>query len=203
MDKTVLSLDLSTTSTGWAFFKKDTEELLDYGLIKPSNKGLAKLRYPEKQLRKMNDLSEKIVNLIVNLKPSLIVIEEIAGSKQRLGQKTLDGFHYILVSHFDGVYNFDNVHYFDVTGGDGWRSTYLQLRLDDADKLANKEAKKLNKTLSGKQKLPVIGPKHLACRYANRIFGTDLNVDLRGSDADKADAICMGHAFIKYKCTKL
>ena len=148
-------------------------------------------------------MAEDILTLIRNLKPDAIVIEEIAGSKNRLGQKTLDGMHYILAYYLNGNFPFEKVFYIDVTGNKGWRNSYLNLRLDYADKLANKEARKLNKTLPSKQQIPIIGPKHLSCRHANATFNLDLNVDLRKTDADMADAICIGDAFLKFRCTEL
>jgi len=199
-EKVILALDMSTTCTGWSIHGIDGK-LLHYGLIKPSTKGgVAKMEYPRQQLTKMKDIADQILNLIRQYRPHCIVIEEIAGSKNRMGQKTLDGLHFIVVMYIEGY--LDRVRYYDVTGAVGWR-THLQLRLSDADKLANKEAKVLNKKLRGSQKLPVIGPKHLACRYANASFGTCLNVDTAETDGDLADSICMGAAFLKYRFVEI
>lgn len=198
--KLLLSLDMSTSCTGYAVFNMETKTLVTCGRLKPSTKGgVAKMAYPRQQLTKMIDLAEQIVNLIVNVKPHAIVIEEIAGSKNRLGQKTLDGLHYI-VAYFAQKY-LDIVAYYDVTGNAGWR-THLKLRLSDADKHNNKEAKKLNKKLAASQRLPVIGPKHLAARYVNAKFGMNLDVDLNETDSDVGDAVAMGHAYLLFGCTK-
>lgn len=194
---TLLSLDLSTTCSGWALFDIETGRLLNTGRLKPSTKGgVSKLAYPRQQLTKMVDLAHQVLALIQEVKPHAIVIEEIAGSKNRLGQKTLDGFHYVVVWVIEQY--LDIVTYYDVTGSNGWR-THLRMRLSDADKAANKEAKKLNKRLAPSQQLPVIGPKHLAARHANAKFGMNLDVDLNTTDADIADAVSMGDAFLTFR----
>jgi hypothetical protein len=197
--RTLLALDLSTTCTGWAVFNIDDKSLVTYGTLKPKVKGLDKMEYPRQQLEKMNDLGLKIRSLVENYKPKYIVIEEIAGSKQRLGQKTLDGLHWIVLQLNPEI--IDIVTYYDVTGADGWR-TNLGLKLTDADKEANKEAKKLNKHLTGKNKMPEYGPKDLACRYANFRYKLTLDPQVNQYDADVGDAVCLGDAFLKFKCPR-
>lgn len=195
----VLSLDMSTTATGFAVLGTTSKTLIEFGVLKPSTKGgVAKMKYPRQQLTKMIDLAKQIVALIARVQPNFIVIEEIAGSKNRLGQKVLDGLHFIVAAAIEPF--LDKVFYYDVTGADGWR-THLKLRLSEADKWNNKEAKKLNKTLKG-QKLPIVGPKHLACRFVNTLFGLCLNVDTAETDGDKADAISMGYAFLVHRLPK-
>lgn len=188
----VLSIDMSTTCTGWSVFN-DSKELLKYGIIKGKSK---------KQKSKWNELLTKMKTMAVEIKevidlehPDFIVIEEIAGSKNRIGQKTLDMMHGILWMFIEEY--LDRVYYYDVTGNKGWR-TQLGLRLDDADKLANKEARDLNKRLDSRQKLPIIGPKHLSCRFASRQFNLDLDCDKRKTDGDIADSVSMGYAFLKF-----
>lgn len=196
--KTVLSLDLSTTCTGWSVFDHSSHKLLTYGYLRPSTKGLAKLLYPRQQLTKMIDLSMQILQLIGQYKPSYIVIEEIAGSKQRLGQKVLDGLHWVLLMHIQNM--IDIVTYYDVTGLDGWR-THLNLRLSEQDKIHNKEAKKLNKQM-GREALPIYDAKDLAARYVNSTHGLNLDVQMNRFDADVADSIAMGSAFLRFKCPR-
>lgn len=191
--QTVLSIDYSTTATGFAFFSED-DELLDYGLIKPDLKLCKGMAYPHQQLTKMKSLGERILNLIINLDPTYIVIEEIAGSRQRLGQKVLDGGHFILMYYIEDYIN--RVRYYDVTGKNGWR-THLEMRYSETDKLHNKEAKKLNKSLAPGQKLPPITHKTLACRYSNLNYNTDLDENKKKTDSDMADAIAMGSSFVR------
>lgn len=195
--KVLLSLDMSTTCTGWSVFNVADRTLVTYGLIKPSTKGgIAKMTYPRQQLRKMLDIAGQIDKLILLYQPDLIVIEEIAGSKNRLGQKTLDGLHFIVAMVIE--VHLDKVRYYDVTGAVGWRK-HLDLRLSDADKLANTQARKLNKKLSSAQQLPIVTPKHLACRHANARFGLALDCEARTTDGDLADSISMADAFMKFR----
>lgn len=198
--KILLSLDLSTTCTGWSVFNIDDGALITYGILKPSTKGISKLVYPKQQLTKMIDLSFQIRTLIENYKPTNIVIEEIAGSRQRLGQKVLDGFHFCLLMHIQEF--IDIISYYDVTGSEGWR-THLGLKLTELDKLANKEAKKMNKDLAPKSRLPVYDAKDLACRYANVAYGLNLDAQVNQYDNDIADSISMGSAWLKFRCPKL
>lgn len=199
--KYLLSLDLSTTCTGFSVFSLEDKSLVTHGFIKPKVKGVTKLKYPEQQLEKMKSLAEQILELIESYKPHQIVIEEIAGSKQRLGQKTLDGLHWIVCYYLQGKFPLSKLFFYDVTGTDGWR-THLRLKMSDADKHHNKEAVKLNKKLTRGQQIPKITPKHLACRYVNKTFGTDFNVDLNATDNDVCDSIAMGSAYLKFKLTK-
>lgn len=197
--RTLLSLDLSTTCTGWSVFDIDEHKLITYGTLKPSTKGISKLIYPQQQLTKMIDLSLQIRNVIMNYKPTHIVIEEIAGSKQRLGQKVLDGLHWIVLMHNQEFIPI--IKYYDVTGSDSWR-THLGLKLTEQDKLQNKEAKKLNPDLAPSSRLPIYDAKDLACRYANETFGLALDPQLNQFDNDIGDSVSMGSAFIKFKCPR-
>lgn len=194
--RVLLSLDLSTTCTGWSVFNIDDKSLITYGTLKPATKGLSKMVYPKQQLTKMIDLAFKVRNLIENYKPTHIVIEEIAGSKQRIGQKVLDGLHWIVLLHIQEF--IDIVQYYDVTGFDGWR-THLNLKLTDEDKARNKEAKKMNKDLDAASRLPVYDAKDLACRYVNSNYGLTLDPQTNQYDADIGDSIAMGSAWIKMR----
>lgn len=199
--KILLSLDMSTTCTGWSTFDIGTKKLLQHGIIKPSTKGgVAKMLYPKQQLTKMIDIGEQLANLIRNMKPHCIVIEEIAGSKNRMGQKTLDGLHFVVAWIIEEYLPI--VRYYDVSGSSGWR-THLQMRLSDADKLANKEARTINKKLSRAQQIPIISWKHLSCRFANSQHGLSLNFDTAETDGDIADSVSIGTAFLKFRFAEL
>lgn len=190
----LLALDLSTTCTGWALYDRDSKKLLEFGKIKAKVKGLTKMTYPNQQLQKMRNLSEQIVSLI-KAQPvvPLIVIEEINPSKNRMGQKTLDGFHFLLVDRM-GEDLVRMVRYIDSDGPTGWR-TRLNLRLTEDDKRLNKERKRLNKLASKHvPALPIITKKHLACRLVNKVFGMNFDVDKSSTDSDVVDAIGLGLA---------
>lgn len=195
--KTLLSLDLSTNATGWAKFCLETNQLLSYGVIEPSFKNPKKLLvYPQHQTLKLKTLAEQVLEL-VDESVQKIVIEEINRGKNRLGQKCLDGFHYILLARMspDAL---AMVSFRDSDGLTGWRSANgLRLQLTPSDKLLNKERKKLNKRLGrGQKKLAIITQKTLACRFVNKQFGLKLDADVEETDGDKADAIGLGYFYL-------
>lgn len=199
----LLSLDLSTAATGYSTFDVETKELLEYGVIKPDKiKGITKLQYPEKPLKKQIAMANALTRLVFDLDPDVIIIEEIAGSKNRIGQKTLDGAHYIFLDRLKEIFPLTKVIYYDVSGVSGWRK-HLNMRQSDADKLHNREIKKLNKKLSRAQQIPKIGWKHLSCRHVNHFYKLDLNYDLRPTDGDIADSVSIGDAFLKNRFTEL
>lgn len=192
MEALILTLDLSTTCTGWALLHRDTKKLLNYGFIKPVNKGLAKMSYPKKQLYKMRTISDQILSLIASFDNiQTILIEEVNLHKSRMTGKTLDGMHWILLENMSEEM-LNKVKFRDSDGLTGWRLR-LGLRLTEDDKRLNKERKRLNKGLPrGAKKLPIINKKHLACRYVNEYFGLNFDVDANPTDNDVVDAIGLG-----------
>lgn len=197
----LLSLDMSTAVTGFSVF--NDKHLHEWGVVKPDKiKGITKLKYPEKPLRKQIAMSDALLRLVFSIEPDIIIIEEIAGSKNRISQKTLDGVHAIFLDRLKSIFPLTKVIYYDVSGAVGWRK-HLNMRQNDADKLHNKEAKKLNKDLPRAQQIPKIGWKHLACRHVNYFYKLDLDCDLRVTDGDIADSVSMGDAFIKNRYTEL
>lgn len=198
MTSKLLALDVSTKSTGFSFFDIETKTLLRYGNITAKLKGLNAKVYPEKQLLTMKEMSKNICEILNQEKevPTQIVIEEITGGINRLTQKVLDACHFILLNDLNDLNLIDRVVYFDCTGLEGWRF-HLGLRLSDGDKLQNKEAKELNKKIArGIPKIPIIGPKHLACRFVNHHYGMNLDFNADETHGDIADSICMGHAYL-------
>ena len=200
MNKKLLALDLSTTCTGYAFFNVERCELLSFGVIKPTKKGLAKLTYPKKQLFIMRDISKKIIDLIKENEPealSIILIEEINRSISRTSQKTLDGFHYILVDYLEKAQLVDRVKYKDSDGKTGWRSK-LGLVLSADDKKMNEKHRQINsKKRIGSKDLVIINKKHLAARKVNELYGTDFDVEESPEIADMVDAIGLGTAYLQ------
>ena len=192
----LLSLDYSTTCTGWSIFDIENKKLLFYGIIKPKVLLLSKMKYPKKQLEVCKSIAEQLWQLILKYNPDRIVMEEINRHKSRLSGKTLDGGHYIF--YYKIQKELAKVTMMDSDGKTGWR-TRLQLFMSDADKLHNKEAKKLNKKLlKGTKKIPKITKKHLAARFVNSHYCTSFDVDAQVSDADISDSIGLGHAFLYY-----
>lgn len=198
----ILALDFSTSATGWALFSAEDKKLKEYEVLKKSLKGAGHLEGMQKTLKMIDSMINKIVDLIHDIGPDYLVIEEITGAKGstgRLSQKTLDGAHFLL---YERLYEWmPRTDWYDVSGKRGWR-TDLGIKLNDADRINNKEARKLNKSLGRGQKLPIVGPKNLSCRYANNKFGLELDCDARTTDGDKADAICVGYGFITHRIPK-
>lgn len=199
----LLSLDLSTSCTGYALLSISNEKLLKYNIVKsgfknPKTKGIAKYEYPIYQLLKMQNIADQIITIILECNPEIIVIEEINRSKNRLGQKVLDGLHWILLERMQPEFR-AKVKYIDSDGSEGWRSARgLALQLSEKDKLYNKETKKFNKKLGkGQKKKAVITQKTLACRFVNKQFNLALDETKEVTDSDKADAIGMGWCYLK------
>lgn len=191
----MLCLDLSTTCTGWSLFSVDDRQLLDFGTVIPSKKGLSKLSYPRKQLAVMRDLAEKLLQLVWLHKPDKIVIEEVNLHKSRMAGKTLDGAHWIFL-HFLSEESLQSVRYIDSDGPQGWR-TRLNLRFTENDKKLNAERKKINKRkVRGTADLPIINKKHLAARYVNSALGLAFDVDQNATDNDIVDSIGLGLALL-------
>jgi len=198
MSGKLLALDFSTSITGWATFDIKTKKLLDYGHLVASNKGLSKLFYPQKPLERIRRLVILINELINNLEDlQVIAIEEVCHHKARLTGKVLSGAHFLLLDKMstESLYKVD---YIDVSGSFGWRPV-LSIRLTAKDKADNKLIKAQNKKRKAKKEklLPVIGWKHLSCRYVNRNYGLKLNCDINKKDGDIADSICIGECWLK------
>lgn len=196
----LLSLDLSTTATGWALWELKHKALNRYGVFRPKVKGISKLSYPKAQLAKMRNMTLQIVEL-VEATPQIkrIVIEEVNLGKNRISQKTLDGLHYILVDRLgDKV---DLVFYKDSDGPKGWR-TNLDLKLSENDKKLNKMRRVQNKKhAKGDKKAHIINRKDLACRFVNKTYGLKLDASQKSTDGDLADAIGLGHAILYFHLT--
>jgi len=198
---TLLSLDLSTTCTGYALFDISTKKLLSYGALKPNfknptKKGVPLYPHPQSSILKLRELADQVIALMT---PDVtkIVIEEINSGKNRLGQKVLDGYHYVLMERMPAEF-LSMISFFNTDGSDGWRSrAHLGLQLTQTDKIANKEKKKLNKKRKkGSKKEHVITQKDLACRYVNNRFGLNFDCAINDSDGDIADSIAMGVAYL-------
>ena len=172
----ILALDLSTVSTGYAALLDG--EFLTAGLIQPKNKPKPKEHVKEK-LARFNEIALETKNIIESTCADVVYVEEVNSSPNRIAQKTLSGLHWILMLKLGPL--IDKVKFIDSGGATGWR-TRLGLRLTNKDKKANKAKKN------------TITAKHLAQRYANKKFGLELDVDLRKTDSDLADALCIALA---------
>lgn len=192
----LLALDLSTSATGWALFNRETKQLLDFGHFEPElPAGYTKLKYPTLPLLKMQNLTSQIKSFLdVQPEISHIAIEEINRGVSRMGQKVLDGFHFILLDRLQA--QIPQIQFRDSDGKTGWRPA-LGLVMGEMDKKLNVERKKRNKvTPKGIKKLHIITKKDLACRYVNKRYGLQLDCEARETDGDRADAIGLGHSIL-------
>lgn len=197
----LLSLDLSTSATGWAKFDLIDKSLLQSGVIKPQfknpvRKGVPTYAYPESHVLKLRMLADQVIALL-DEKVEKIVIEEINRGKNRLGQKVLDGFHFVLMERMPAKF-IPMISFVDSDGKEGWRSAKgLGLQLSKKDRDLNKERKKTNKKIpKGKPKAEVITLKTLSCRFVNAKYNLNLNHENEDTDGDIADAIGLGHFYL-------
>lgn len=174
----VLGLDLSTSSTGWCVFEVNGngKSLKAHGVIKPKVKGISKLRYPEKTYKNMMDVAAKVRDLYVEWEPDHIYIEEVNRGINRIGQKGLDGLHWMVLFYIASVDPgmFDFITYVDSNGSKGWR-TILGL------------STKPYKAFKGTS----IRWKLAAQDFVNKRFKKDFDVLTRPTDADMVDSIAM------------
>ena len=193
MDNLVLILDLSTTSTGYALFNKDSKKLITYGVLKPKVPGIHKMDYPSAVYWRIKDISEKVKQLVEEYKPTTIVIEEVNRGINRIAQKGLDACHFFVLDYLcllDKAW-LDKVIYIDSNGKNGWRGI-LGLKLSEEDKKKNKEIRKQNK--KSKLKYAPIDWKTLSCRWVKEHYNIDLDPQ---KENDIADSICLGSAYLR------
>jgi len=170
----LLSLDLSTKCSGYSVFTDD--KLTDYGSFaegKYKHKSLD--RYPAKSAKVGKIMAEKVMELVSEVKPDKIVIEEISvGGKQGVLQvKSLAAFHgmlmYLLHDQIDIVYFMPASGKLKSHGIElpGWRKI-LQLKKNGDWKASS-------------------------VKRANEIYGLNLEY----ADDDIADSILIGTAFLE------
>jgi Holliday junction resolvasome RuvABC endonuclease subunit len=105
----LLSLDLSTKSSGFAIF--ESGKLQKSGVIpRQTYKGHSKDKYPTKSAKLSKLMAEKVAELVEEVDPDFIVIEEISvGGKQGTTQvKSLPVLHgilmYLIIDRIDTTY---------------------------------------------------------------------------------------------------
>lgn len=197
----VVALDLSTASTGWSVFQDVNLE--SRGNIVPVLH--PKKPYPWGSVFKVQHMTERVIAALKDefQKADHIVIEEVNKHKNRIQGKVLDSLHFFILAALEQHAN--KIVYMDSDGATGWR-TRLSIRMTPQDSLINKQRKVINRSIKAKNKgkkrnekqpeEPIIGKKHLACRFVNKLYNLDLDVDQRETDGDVADAVALGHAFV-------
>ena len=186
----LLTLDLSTNSTGYAVFEVGSKKLLSYGVIKPKVPGLSKLKYPAAALVKIKEISTRVKDLVAAESPDYIVIEEVNRGINRIAQKSLDALHFFVLDYLcliDKAW-VQRVKYMDSNGKTGWRGV-LGIKLSDQDKFFNKESRSAGKKAQ-------VDWKVLAQRYVNSKYKLKFDVKAKTEEADIVDAIALGTAFL-------
>lgn len=195
--KTVLGLDLSTTSTGFALLDMDTKNLLKYGYVVPKIKGISKLKYPRAALARILDLAEKISELVKTYNPDQLIIEEVNRGTNRISQKSLDALHFFVLHYIDrhSPHLIDQLFYYDTDGKVGWRK-HLKLVLSEEDKAHNAHIKTFKSSRKVGKKKPKITKKHLAMRYVQSVYNLTLDIDEKVEYEDINDAIAMTSSYL-------
>lgn len=192
----VLSLDMST-KTGWALLVSEKEgiTLEAYGQIPqmPEPAG----QYPGNFIVWAYTLYGKIVELVDQHAPDVLVIEETAsGSKSIYSQKILEWLHF-LVAKMIKDYNMKAIYLMT----EQWRrETGCQMSKEEKKK--NKEVRQYKKThdvtiaydKEGKR-TGLVGRKHVNVRRANEVFGEFLREPLRKKDEDTADSLMLAYCY--------
>lgn len=188
----ILGLDISTKA-GWAFVKDS--QLVDFGGLKLEKAVIAYGEYPWNYDIASETMAAMLFELVLRMKPDVIVIEETNLGKSRYAQKTLEYTHKALLRKLSGWTG--KVIYLSSSS---WRQA-LNLQMSKEDKKNNAKLSKAKKIASevgvklDKKALGVrgkINKKHLALRYVNSVYGLNLKV----KDNDAADAICLAAAYL-------
>lgn len=141
------------------------------------------MKYPENAFHKVLHIASQIGDLVAEIKPDIIVIEEVNRSKNRIAQKSLDALHFFTFQACFSEDFFTKVQFIDSNGATGWRG---QLGLSIAKKYPHLKGR------SAKW-------KKAAEEFVNKKFKKNFDVENNKRDADECDAIALGWA----ACSKL
>lgn len=178
----LLTLDLSTKSTGYALFVDG--KLSETGTITPGKiKGISKMVYPESAYERNIRVAEQVTELYLKHEPDVVYIEEINRGINRIAQKSLDGLHFLVLDRLKSAKEdiLTKIHFIDSNGASGWRGV-----LD----ISTKPYKGIKKSRSEKW-------KKAAEEYVNEALGTDYDVWEHPEQADECDAVAIGLAVLK------
>lgn len=177
MEDKILSLDMSTTCTGWAVFDKE-HHLLDYGKLKPDG------NMSDWHSRVMN-MSRKLLDIIEQVKPTKIIAEDVptftrgsngaGGMKQILILGTIQG---VLLSICELYYGGKILPEFIPVSQ--WRK---KVKLNDGTREGMKRE----------------NLKRRSIELANELFNLELNFNYehptsKFNDDDISDAILIGYS---------
>lgn len=176
----VLALDVST-KTGWALFEDkiysksgyiEKTHTKDFNVNDEPNKSPL---YPHNLVEAAEEIACRILNLVNELKPDRIVVENTVKGRNRHTQRLLEFIHFALIKA---------IQKFDYMDPGQWRYV-VGLKMNNDDK-------KKNKAVNSGEARGKITKKHLAIRKVKELFGLDLLV----KENDRADAILLGVAYV-------
>lgn len=163
----LLSLDLSTSNSGWAVFQDG--KLVEYGSIEePKYKGKSLERYPQRTGKVGKMMAEEVCQIMRDKKPDKIIIEEassngIAGVKSIKSLIMLHGSLLTLMLQSD-FYQYDTLQFLSPRE---WRGAVGLKKQGDW--------------------------KVSSVNLANKLFGLSLDLDCH----DISDSILLGQGYLK------
>ena len=175
----VIGLDLSS-KTGISVFKNGSilnSQTIELGYKVDSKDSF----YPFNFINATKDMSEKLIQFILEYPNSTIVIEETSTSRNVYAQKKLEFLHYQLLNDLDS-YGFYKINYL---GSNKWRSI-LNIK-------QTPETTKHNKLVKAGKAKGKITTKHLSVYSANKIYG----LSLLQKDNNESDAIHLAAAYLQ------
>jgi Holliday junction resolvasome RuvABC endonuclease subunit len=196
-EERVLSLDIST-KTGWTLLVSGDQLVLEaHGQIPQIHEPEGVGTYPNSYVVWAYRCFEKIMEVIEEQAPDVLVIEETsAGSKAIYTQKILEWIHF-LVAKFIREYSIKVIYLMT----EQWRrETGCKMSKEESkhNKLVKnykkKNASKIAYDEAGKR-IGRLTRKHINIRRANEIFGQFLPAPLRKKDEDTADALMLGYCY--------
>jgi Holliday junction resolvasome RuvABC endonuclease subunit len=181
----ILSLDLSTKS-GWAVFQngvlEKSGELEKVNIVNfnVNDKPWTQPEYPWNVMQAARLISEDVEKLILQEKPTFIVVENSVKGKNSQTQRLIEWFHFTVLTVIK--LQFLRMAYMLPSA---WRSA-VNLRL-------SKDEKKNNREVSAGKKRGKITRKHLSVNMVNELYP---HLELILKNNDQADAILLGLGFL-------
>lgn len=194
-EERVLSLDIST-KTGWALLVSGDDCVLEQnGQI--SQIPCPDEPYPGSFVSWARLCFKEIADLVDNLGPDVLVIEQTAaGSKSIHSQKILEFIHF-LVAQFVQETGIKAIYLMT----EEWRRE-TGCKMTKEESKHNKEVKKYKEKHDTKiardkdgKRIGKLGRKHINVRRANEVFGKFLPKLLKKKDEDTADALLLAYCY--------
>lgn len=194
-EERVLALDMST-KTGWALLVSGEElHLEDYGQIPQIHTPDG--TYPESFVDWAYQVYEKIVEVIDNTAPDVLVIEETsAGSKAIYTQKILEWIHFLVAKLIKET----KIKVIYLMTEQWRRETGCNMNKEESKH--NKAVRTYKKSKKVKiaydengKRIGIKTRKHINVRRANEVFGKFFKEPLRQKEEDLADSLLLGFCY--------